>query len=515
LKWVTIGSIVHTLTEEIEIAGDWWLPESPDSTVPGILYFSSKGIKLHVHQSFNPLDGAVRPGDESPKYSVIHGVTVKSEAVTLFDAQQLGTSFNFSSGGVTRPSHIHARILIFGAHLSANFIFSEVSFRVPGLTVWLGNQVINHELTFNAENKLLEQAYKLGKMPSDSFQITKLDAILSIYYGYTSKADAYNSIRVDVSAWSSFASTQKQPIDWFIQQQTRLLSLLSFLSGRVFVSDAIQAKIDDSKHRIDILFVSNNSKNNEFNHPVEFFLSKPALSKSLDEIVNKWFEIIPSVEKPVSLAIGISGSDSLWIHIEFLSLMQALEGLHRALYDGNYMEDSKYADVKSVLSSSIPSYVQPDHKDALRSRIRYGNQKSLRKRLDELVSKLSLKSRDSLFGIGNGIPRTWIDTRNYYTHWDEELLSNILDIQSMYYANEKMKCFICILYAQLAGVCTDDIEKAFLGSSRMAQQIVNINVIQLRKENPDYIPQAIMTITSQDASDSDDPDLDISDELKS
>lgn len=505
---------MHTLTEDIEIAGDWWLAEKPDKSVSGILYFSSKGIKLHINQSFIPLGGDILPGDENPKYSAIQGVTVKGEAVTLFDAQQLGSSLNFGSGGVARPSQIHARILIFGAHLSANFKFSEVSFRVPSLTVWLGNKVINHELTFNAENKLSEQVYKLGKMPSDSFQISKLDADLSFYYGYISKADAYNLIRVNVSAWASFAATQKQSIDWFIQQQTRLLSLFTFLSGQVFVSDAIQAKIDDSKHRIDILFVTDNFKNDKFNHPVEFFLSKPAISKPLNEIVNKWFEIIPNVEKPVSLAIGIFGSDSLWTHIEFLSLMQALEGLHRALFDGNYMEDSKYADVKSVLSSSIPSYVQPDHKDALKSRIKYGNQVSLRKRLDELITKLSLKSRNSLLGVGNGIPRTWIDTRNYYTHWDDELLSNILDIQSMYYANEKMKCFICMLYAQLAGVCTDDIERAFLGSSRMAQQIVNINDFQLRKENPDYIPQAIMTITSQDTSDVCNPTMNNSDELK-
>lgn len=428
---------MHTLTEDIEIAGDWWLAEKPDESVSGILYFSSKGIKLHINQSFNPLGGDIRPGDENPKYSAIHGVTVKGEAVTLFDAQQLGSSLNFGSGGVARPSQIHARILIFGAHLSANFIFSEVSFRVPSLTVWLGNQVINHELIFNAENKLSEQVYKLGKMPSDSFQISKIDATLSFYYGYISKADAYNLIRVDVSAWASFEATQKQPIDWFIQQQERLLSLFTFLSGQVFVSDAIQAKIDDSKHRIDIVFVSNNYKNDKFNHPVEYFLSKPALSKPLDEIVNKWFEIISSVDKPAFLAKDIFGSDSLWTYIEFLSLMQALEGLHRALFEGKYMEESDYAAVKSGLTAAIPNNVQPDHKEALKSRIKYGNQISLRKRLDKLVSNLSFKSRNSLFGIGNGIPRTWIDTRNYYTHWDDELLSNILDIQTMYYANEK------------------------------------------------------------------------------
>lgn len=495
---------MHTLNEDFEIAGEWWLPDKREAkeVVSGILHFSTKGIDLHVNQAFNPLTGSVRPGDPNPKYPAVHGVTVKGEAVTLFGAQQLGTSINFGSGGLIQAGKINAHALAFGAHLPPNFTFSKVSFRVPNLAVWLGQKVISHEISFDAEKKLAGQSFCLGRMPNESFLITDLDARLSLHYGWNSKADAYNSIRVDVSAWFSLMPSEAQPIDWFIEQQTKFLTLLSLLSGYVFVADSIQARLDESNHRADILIAGPRPKPKMFNQPADFFLSKPTLSNSFEEICNNWFEVFPKIERPASLARSILASEDLWLHVEFISLMQALEGLHRVLYDGVYMDETKYAKVRAALTSAIPRNIHSAHKDALKSRIKYGNQISLRKRLGDLSNNLSPTTKVNVFGLDNGVPPTWIDTRNYYTHWDDELLSNVLDAQSMYYANERMKHLIRVLYAQLVGVGDEDIERAFKNISRLSQQLVEINIVQKRQANPEYRPQAIMTISSQEAPDS-------------
>ncbi|MBA3966456.1 MAG: hypothetical protein H0X47_11885 [Nitrospirales bacterium] len=190
-------------------------------------------------------------------------------------------------------------------------------------------------------------------------------------------------------------------------------------------------------------------------------------------------------------------SKGLWLHMEFLSLLQALEGLHRALFDGKYIEDHQYEPVKAALIRAIPKAVEDDHRDALKSRIRYGNQISLRKRLKELVGTLSPKCKTTVLGQGGDVPRSWVDTRNYYTHWDDELLPSVLDDQSMYYANVRMHHFIRVLYAQLIGVPVADIENAFNRPSQIAQQLVSLNIIEKRQADPTYIPQAIMTISSE------------------
>ena len=86
--------------------------------------------------------------------------------------------------------------------------------------------------------------------------------------------------------------------------------------------------------------------------------------------------------------------------------------------------------VKKTLIDAIPQTVARDHKDALRARIRYGNEFSLRKRLDELAARLSPAIRTLIFGPDGRVPQRWVDTRNYYSHWDQELRANILDGQN-------------------------------------------------------------------------------------
>lgn len=75
---------------------------------------------------------------------------------------------------------------------------------------------------------------------------------------------------------------------------------------------------------------------------------------------------------PSQFALGVLASEKLWPHVEFLSLMQALVGFHRGLFDGNYMDENRYELVKKALGDAIPTGLVSDHKDALRSRIRYG-----------------------------------------------------------------------------------------------------------------------------------------------
>lgn len=230
---------MHTLNEKIEISGEWWLPEKRNKIVPGQLHFNSQGIELHLNEAFSPPTGAIRSGDPHPTYAVVHGVTIKGEAVTLFDALQFGTSINFGSGGMKQPGRISARVLAYGVHLPPEFQFLKVSFRVPGLQVWLGQKVIVREGTVHGDNKLATQSYSLTKMPDEAFRISSIDAFASWYYGWSSTADDFTSIKVDVSAWFSFQPDTGKPIDWFLAQHETLLRMLSFLAGHPIIADAI------------------------------------------------------------------------------------------------------------------------------------------------------------------------------------------------------------------------------------------------------------------------------------
>ena len=495
---------MYALTDTIDMAGDWWDSANPEETSSGQLTFSRRGgIQLFVNRAFNPLSGDVRPGDPNPRYECIHGRTVKGEAVTLIDAQQLGASLSFGSAGLAQPGRIHARILAIGAHLPPNFRFPSMTFRIPGLQIWLGKQVIMQRMTFDSENRIARTDYSIVGMDREDLDTPAISSKISVRYEYGLSLDAYSSVQAKVSTWITITPDHPQLSDWFFDQSRKLEILFSFLSGDVFVSDAIHSQVDKSRHRVSVLFAGNTIESLSKKHPEDFFLSRPSISASLSECCNKWLEVFPRIDTPASLAMSVMASKKLWLHIRFLSLFQALEGFHRALYDGKYMEEAAYDAVIGHIQGAIPNAVSSSHRAALESRIKYGNEYSLRKRIGELEQLLTDEIRLRLFGVCKSVPMSWINTRNYYTHWDEKLKENILDDQEMYYANIRIAHFLNTLFRLLAGVPASDIEAAFGGTSEAAQDLIEINIIERRATDPTFIPHAIMTISSGDDTDID------------
>lgn len=487
---------MYSLNDTIEISGEWWDSKHPDKIIPGQLSFTRhKGVELLVNHAFNPPYGAVRPGDPNLRYACIHGITVSGEAATLVDAQQLGTSFNFGSGGIRQPGRIHARILVMGAHLPEQFCFSKIIFKVPNLQVWLSHKVIHHTIHLDQEDKFIRQDYIIEHIPDEEFQIQTIASIISIHYRGKSNSNAYSSAQLSVEAWLGVKPDTPHTIDWFLEQIDKLLTLITFLSGQFMATDSIEAQINSSDE-VSILFANKESETPKKKYPSDYFLSRSSISTPFSECCNKWFDIAKKIERPADLAISIIASKNLWLHIEFISLIQALEGLHRALYNGKYMEDGAYEVVRDKLQNAIPSNVSKDHRTSLKSRVRYGNQYSLRKRLGELGEHLSEEIRRHIFGPTKSVPATWVDTRNYYTHWDEELKYSILDNQDMHYANIRLNNFLITLFRLLAGVSPSDIESAYSGTSDSAQQLIEVNIVTRRKADPHFIPQAIMTISS-------------------
>jgi hypothetical protein len=83
------------------------------------------------------------------------------------------------------------------------------------------------------------------------------------------------------------------------------------------------------------------------------------------------------------------GSNS-YIYQQFADMVHGLEGLHRGLAGGEYMEDDKFkADILPKLTAAIPVTLDPPFRSSLKDRMQYLNQYSLRRRLRLLVDSHS------------------------------------------------------------------------------------------------------------------------------
>ena len=279
----------------------------------------------------------------------------------------------------------------------------------------------------------------------------------------------------------------------------KAVTLLAFLAGSPLAPDQMTATLAESDRDAQVLVALRESEYCLHKQASKFFMLRDNMQADLGEVFASWYAHFDTVAMPSQLALGVLSSAKLWPHVEFLSLMQALEGLHRAIMPGLYVSEEEYAPIAHALTNAIPRETQPDHKDALKSRIRYGNQHSLRRRLDALVNRLSLQIREIILGGDGTVPRSWVDTRNYYTHWDEALRPNTLDGVAMHRACARMKTLLRVLYLQLVNIPDAAIIQSLQNGCAESQYLVQLNATNHRKQHPGSEAGAMMRIDVKDA----------------
>lgn len=482
-----------SIHDDHEYFGEWTIPES-GKTVSGRLRCSRDRAELNVNDAFTPLKGVISVSDEARIYPVVHGVSSKGEALTLLKAQSLGVSINFSSGGMRQPEKVISSWVIVGAHVAPDTLYTSVRFFVPSLEVWLSRPVITPSIEFPSDGGSLTNTFVVRAPDTESTPVSHIDADIEWGSGATVSVNQFTSIDVKVRGWVEIRPHSPCSLEWFLEQQDKLATLLAFAAGAPMPIDAIQASTGNSTASVAVFVSMRQVAPCEFKNPHEFFIPRGVLGDAFASIVDLWFREVEAVLTPSKLALAVVSTKSLWLHVEFLTLIQALEGFHRGRFSGNYMAESEYDSVKSIISSAIPSSVASDHRDALRSRIRYGNQISLSKRLNELKECIGAPLSSLIISSDGKVPRSWIDTRNYLSHWDEDLQPNALDGQEMYNANVRMEHFLRVLYLLMAGVTPETILQCLRNSSRTSQQLEQLNIIARKVADPSAPSGVLMVI---------------------
>lgn len=468
------------LEESIDTLGEWFLPEDTNKKIHGKLHYEKGKAELVLTGSFTPLRGAITPQKSNQYYAIIYGVTRECELITLVRNYRSATNINLGSGVFRESDKILSLMVLIGGHFPADSLFPEISFRTPGLIAWLSKHFIKTEFVSNAENVIQETKYIVPNQAMESINIPNIDSELRIGYSNHGNVDPYASIDVEVYGWIIVKPREPQKIDWYFDQHQKISTLIAFMSGFTMAPDCIEASTDSPHNKVYIMVDLFNSEQCKNKNIIEFFMPRDHMGCELGDVMRRWFDIYETVEVPSKLAMSIFSSRNLWMHVKFLSFMQALEGFHRSQFEGNYMNNQEYEVVKQQLIKAIPDNVKDSHKASLVSRIKYGNQVSLHKRLSELGSLLSREIMALILGNDRNIPRSWVDTRNYYTHWDDELRSNILEGQQMYDANVRLSAFLRVLYINSVGIPQEAILKSLSGHNSIAQHLIQLNAGESR-----------------------------------
>src|SRR5258708_20890755 len=141
-------------------------------------------------------------------------------------------------------------------------------------------------------------------------------------------------------------------------------------------------------------------------------------TNTAETLFTNWFEKEQVLRPVYDLLLNTVYSPGQYVQSTFLSLAQALESFHRKVYKGKYLSDEEYSSIRNALVDAIPGGIDKKLSDKLKSMLQYGNELSLKSRLEYLFQGIRRDHLDNLSGSHD--PRPFIplllDTRNYLTH---------------------------------------------------------------------------------------------------
>lgn len=452
----------YTLFDTFQVRGHWALPGHEANAIPGILSFSPRELILDLFGTFHDLSWqelSILP-KTARRADVVLGVLDDGTNCTL--CGNVEATRHTHSGGRTR-STLSGRLLLLGGHASSREPeFPSIAVSFTGLEAWLLHDV------FTGKYRRTETGELLGLDVSYAVPSTFQAEIPSL--GLTVSSDsmllqrpALASHSLDHVAQFKLLPAATRPVVWYLDVITDLANLLTLLSESPVCPRIIAASLivegtkgDDPDEetfadRTADCFFPHLRVMPPSVHAFMMLFTFADVRDRLADVLTTWLTMGPFMRTAKSLFFSTIHTPSPFVDARFLSLAQALECYSRGTSSACYVSTDEYGKIEQAVTEAIPTGVPKPLRDALKSRIKYGNEFSLRKRIRELLDGLESPTIDLLCTDTDDFIAGIVASRNYLTHYSEETEEDALHGSDLYWAAEKLKMLLRVLFLKRLG----------------------------------------------------------------
>jgi hypothetical protein len=443
------------IQKSFESPGVFWLPEKPDQTVTGQLSFTIDdgpqmslvgGFALSLIKSF----------------PVVHGV-LDNAPCTLFNCSHASSKGSY--GGL-RQTVLKADLLLVGEHAASldEPIFTGSNVRFGGLNEWVNFSAINIGAP-EAGVIPTPSRFDLITQPSIVVKSNEIGGTVTLCghhngrFGHHKIDWEYNSFfEIEFDKPVSIRALHKS-----IFELQNLFSLLTWTRAPVSYYSALRLvakeQMNPTGKRWSGLYGhwTVTSQGDKTSSHLLTYLAD--VFDDLPQIVASWFQSSSAIRTSRNLLTSIARSEGQYLQFMFLALMQTVEATHRSFDSKSYMSEADYKTVCQTLTAAIPKTVSEDHRASLKSRIKFGNELSLRTRFKELFLKVPEKLRPHISNDWAAFVGQAVDMRNAQTHPNTDGTAAEPDLTQMWQACQRIKLLLTIVFLNELGLSFEKIEK--------------------------------------------------------
>jgi hypothetical protein len=243
-------------------------------------------------------------------------------------------------------------------------------------------------------------------------------------------------------------------------------NFLTLTIGKPTYPKTITAYSLSDYNEIEILFTTSEISSTEGIHFSQMMISYKNLANYFEGFLNNWFNYSDALEPVYELFFGTYYNTHLYPSFYFLSIIQAIEAFHRRIYRdrGNYLSDIEYEPLRNDLTNAIITRLSDGNayptgfRDALKSRIKYGNEISLRTRLKQLSNDIWGSFDAKIYVNRDRFINDIVCTRNYLTHYEKDpgMICRVFEGTDLNYVNIILKSLFIIVLLTHMGIPKQD-----------------------------------------------------------
>jgi hypothetical protein len=405
----------NRLDSRFSIAGAFWAPDATEMVRTGTLTaledditfttapeYTRRGPAVPLHSSL--LDGSVRE-----KISVLHGFTEQG-LCTLCDLVEIDRPglTHYGLGQSITSIAYRASMCVTGMYLggSQDECLTSARYTFTGLSDWLPNAATE---TWDDEQITIKIPFKDRDILDFSLLESRIHVTLKVFSQLTSRM--VDAARISKSVvYVEVENPSEQSLVWYLDIGNRLENLFSLLIGtslaleRVFVYRG-----EDSAHV--------NAKRHKHVRPFDPRDCVRCAPSQLAKSIAIWLSEPRQFRTVENLALGVVRKGKLFLETQFLSLAQALEGVHRVTERAPVVNRAAFRKVrKKIVALMTQENVDPALAERICTSMSYVNDPTFGSRLTRLCERFS---DPLLHRMGIDLEQFVADvvvTRNSYTH---------------------------------------------------------------------------------------------------
>ncbi len=436
-----VETIKFDLIKEFELLGYWWLPEHESEKVFGILSFKNFSIELN-------LKGLLSSDEDEFNDTQIHGRSEDGHYILLTGCYTITRPvFNLA---LTPKERIRASLILIDVEQDANDIpieFESIRIGLP--------QVLDSARFNGFDLEVTESGDFCLPFRKDtdclSFPIEALEATLRICSYDAFKIESRSSTFKQIG-YVELTTKSPQNIRWFTKQLGEIESLFSLMTSQPCLAQWLKLSIHDNEDKCTYYCILPNKQLGNYLPAArhEHLICICQMGSSFEEVLKSFFEKSPALYPVINILNSTLAQPGAFHQLDFVNLVQALEGLHRVFDNNYYLEKQELKagkeQIRRAIEGAFPGEVNSELRESLWSSIQFANAKSQKTRLNELIAKLSPILRVAIIGHNENFVHEIISTRNYYVHLDHKSARKALSDGMIPFRKMQLQMLlICIL----------------------------------------------------------------------